>query len=264
MQKLDLTDVAKYVEENIGSFHNKRRDSLAQLKLKDILIRKNPYLFKAKNILTAQDLVTSLMDAHLSSQEETIFGEFLENLAIFINDKVFGGSKSSATGIDLEFEREGIKYLVTIKSGPNWGNSSQITKMKDNFRTAKRILNTNRTAINIVAVNGCCYGRDDKPDKGEYLKLCGQNFWEFISGDSNLYIDIIEPLGHRAKEKNEEFAEAHAQIVNKFTLEVGKEYCNDGNIDWAKVVKLNSSAKAKEKNTEDTAPVGETILETAK
>ncbi|MCB1935052.1 MAG: hypothetical protein KDF59_03835 [Nitrosomonas sp.] len=32
------------------------------------------------------------------------------------------------------------------------------------------------------------------------FKYCGQQFWEFISGTSNLYTDIIEPLGHEAKE----------------------------------------------------------------
>ncbi|GBE26604.1 modification methylase DpnIIB [bacterium BMS3Bbin03] len=46
------------------------------------------------------------------------------------------------------------------------------------------------------------YGRDNKPDKGEYQKLCGQRFWTFLSGDDLLYTDIIEPLGHKAKEKN--------------------------------------------------------------
>ena len=51
--------------------------------------------------------------------------------------------------------------------------------------------------MHIVAVNGCCYGRDNKPDKGEYYKYCGQVFWEFISGDDELYRDIIEPLGHQ-------------------------------------------------------------------
>ena len=31
-------------------------------------------------------------------------------------------------GIDLEFDKDGVRYIVTIKSGPNWGNSSQIGK----------------------------------------------------------------------------------------------------------------------------------------
>ena len=109
-----------------------RLKNLQKLKLNQILKRKNPYLFKAKNILTAQDLVKGLLDAHLSSQEETIFGDFLEGLAIFINGKVYEGKKSSAEGVDLEFNKDGKRYIVSIKSGPNWGNSSQINKMKDN------------------------------------------------------------------------------------------------------------------------------------
>jgi len=54
MHALDLGDVARYVEENIGTFHQKRIDSLSRLKLKSVLKRKNPYMFKAKNVQTAE------------------------------------------------------------------------------------------------------------------------------------------------------------------------------------------------------------------
>ena len=121
MNPIGINEVVKYVEENIGSFHTKRLQNLELLQLNKILKRKNPYLFKAKNILTAQDLVKVLLDAHLSSQEETIFGEFLEGLARFICGTVYSGKKSSAEGIDLEFSNEGIHYLVSIKSGPKLG-----------------------------------------------------------------------------------------------------------------------------------------------
>lgn len=241
MKKLDINDVVTYVERNIGNFHSARLKSLSKLRLKSVLSRKNPYLFKAKNILTAQDLVKTLLDAHLSSQEETMFGDFLEELAIFICAKAYGGKKSSAEGIDLEFENGGVKYIVSIKSGPNWGNSRQIAKMKDDFRKAKRILGAHKSIKNIIAVNGCCYGRDNQPDKGDYLKLCGQAFWELISGNKTLYTDIIEPLGHNAKEKNDEFMKAYAKITNKFTFEFGKEFCVHGRIIWTKLVKFNSS-----------------------
>lgn len=243
MRKLNLSHVTKYVETNISTFHNKRLQSLAHLKLGQILQRKNPYLFKAKNILTAQDFVETLMDAHLSSQEETIFGDFLEGLAIFICAKVYGGKKSAAEGIDLEFEKNRIKYIVAIKSGPNWGNSSQIRKMKDNFQKAKRILGTNRSKMNIVAVNGCCYGRDRQADKEDYLKFCGQRFWEFISGDKNLFVDIVDPLGHLAKLRNEEFLEAYSKLINIFTFEFAKQFCIKGRINWKRLVCLNSAIK---------------------
>lgn len=245
MKLLRLEDVTAYVENNIHLFHSKRLQNLEKLKLTQILKRKNPYLFKAKNILTAQDLVKTLLDAHLSSQEETIFGDFLEGLAIYINQKVFGGKKSSAEGIDLEFDKDGIRYIIGIKSGPNWGNSSQINKLRDNFKKAKRILRTSNSNLQIIAVNGCCYGRDNNPDKGDYFKYCGQEFWTFISGNKDLYIEIIEPLGHRAKEMNQEFLEEYSKIVNKFTFEFGKNYCVDGNINWSALVKFNSSMKTK-------------------
>ena len=241
MNPLNLNDVVNYVEENIGTFHSKREKSLEKLKLKNILKRKNPYLFKAKNILTAQDLIKTILDAHLSSQEETIFGDFLEGLAVFINFKVYNGQKSAAEGIDLEFENDSIKYIVSIKSGPNWGNSSQINRMKDNFKKAKRILRTSNSTMHIIAVNGCCYGRDNNPDKGEYQKLCGQKFWTFISGNDILFTDLIEPLGHKAKQKNEEFLEQYSQILNKFTIDFGNQFCSDGKINWNKLVEFNSA-----------------------
>jgi hypothetical protein len=234
-------EVIDYVEENIGVFHEKRLHSLESLKLEQVLKRKNPYLFKAKNILTAHDLVKSILDAHLSSQEETIFGDWLEGLAIFINSKVYDGRKSSAVGIDLEFDKEGIRYIVAIKSGPNWGNSSQIKKMISDFNRARKTLRTSNSKLNIISINGCCYGKDNKPDKnGIYFKYCGQVFWEFISGDKNLYVDLIEPLGHKAKEKNQDFLEAYSRIINLFTEEFSKNYCVDGRINWELLLKFNS------------------------
>jgi len=137
MRPINLNDVVNFVEGNIGEFHERRADSLQNLRLTQVLKRKNPYLFKAKNINDAHDLVKLILDAHLSSQEESVFGEFLEKLAIFVCGKVFGGRKSSAEGIDLEFKRDNVLYIVSVKSGPNWGNSSQIKRMVDNFRQAK-------------------------------------------------------------------------------------------------------------------------------
>ena len=242
MKRITQQEIIDYVEANIQDFHQKRLSNLLKLKLMDVVKRKNPYLFKAKNINTASEFVSTILDAFLSSQEEGIFGGFLEELAIFICSQVYGGQKSAAEGIDLEFERDDIRYIVSIKSGPNWGNSSQVAKLRDNFRKAKRILRTNTSSGNVVAVNGCCYGRNRKPDKGDYLKLCGQKFWEFISGDDHLYTDIIEPLGHRAKEKNDQFMEEYARVINKFTAEFIGIFCDaEGNMLWEEIVKFNSA-----------------------
>ena len=120
--------------------------------------------------------------------------------------------------------------------------------MVSDFKTAKKTLRTSNSKLNIVAVNGCCYGRDNKPDKGDYFKYCGQSFWEFISGNKNLYTEIIEPLGHKAKEKNDNFVKSYSQMINKFTKEFTDEFCKEnGEIDWEKLVRFNSSTIEDEK-----------------
>ena len=244
MKPLEIQKVVKYVEENIAAFHIKRIESINKLKLSQVLKRKNPYLFKAKYMQTSEQIIRGIVDAHISSNEETIFGNWLEGLAIFINNEVYGGYKSGITGIDLEFDKDNIRYIVTIKSGSNWGNSSQIKKMLSDFKTAKRTLRTSNSQINVVAINGCCYGVDRNPDKGEYFKYCGQEFWYFISEEEHLYTELIEPLGYKAREKNEDFMLSYTQMINKFTREFSNSFCKkNGDIDWMKLVEFNSKNK---------------------
>jgi len=122
--------------------------------------------------------------------------------------------------------------------------------MKDNFRRARRILRESNATKNVIAVNGCGYGRTSKPERDEYVKLCGQRFWEFISGEEDLYTKIIEPLGYKAKEKNEEFNDSYVQMINNFTVEFSNEFCINGIVDWEKLVKFNSGKEnPRKKNT---------------
>lgn len=242
---LDQNELIEFVENHIGSFHQRRLDRLRLLKMSDLVKRKNPYLFKAKAITTAQDFVKFVLDAFLSSQEETIFGEFMEKLAIFVSERTLGGRKSAVEGIDLELTKNGIIYLIAIKSGPNWGNSSQIRKMVDNFKKAQRILRTNNQSVQSRCVNGCCYGKEAQIDKVEYFKICGQDFWTFISGDPDLYIKIIEPIGHRAREKNDAFYEEYSRILNTFTDEFFHQFCQNGLIDWQKLVSFSSASSGR-------------------
>ena len=158
MKPLSLDHVNEFVNENIVDFHRKRIRSLERLKLAKLL-RKNPYLFKAKNIQTAGELIKGLLDAYLSSSEEKLFGDFLEDLAIFIASETCGGHKSTAPGVDLEFENRGIHYIVSVKSGPNWGNSSQQSKLADDLQKAVTRLKQSQHGKNVQPILGICYGK---------------------------------------------------------------------------------------------------------
>lgn len=247
-----MNDVLEYVENQIAVFHKQRLDAVKEkIDFNKLLQQKNPYLFKAKNILTAQDLVKGFVDAFLQSQEETLFGYFIEKLAVFVCDKVYGAKKSQLEGMDLEFEEDNVVYVIEIKAGWNWGNSSQIKQLKINAKNAKKELEK-KTNKKVIVVNGCCFGKkkNKNPEKDGYIKICGQDFWHLISNDKELYIKIIEPIGYKARQRNEEFEIAYAALINKFTLEFANRFCNkEGTINWKKLIEFNSGRKRSILNT---------------
>ena len=63
MELITQKDIVEYVERNIPHFHQNRLNKLKRLRLRDILKRKNPYLFKVKNITTASDFIKTIVIA---------------------------------------------------------------------------------------------------------------------------------------------------------------------------------------------------------
>lgn len=249
---LNYPKIEAYASEYVvAEFYKNRIKKLRGMKLKaDILSRKNPYLFKAKNIGTSESFVRYALDAYLSSQEETMFGNLLENFAIYICAQAYGGKKAATNemkSVDLEFVKDGIYYIVGIKSGIYWGNSDQIGRMKSNFKIAKQKLRAKGITLPIVAVNGCMYGKDRNPHKVDladpgmtYYKYCGQDFWEFISGDPAIYITIIHPLDVEAKKREPEFMDVYNTKLEGMAAEFRREFVVNNKIDWVKLIEFVS------------------------
>lgn len=245
MKPLDRQLVGGFVTRGLVEFYANQSRRLDEVKLNDVL-RKNPYLFRAKDLHTPAELIESMLDARLSSSEEKMFGDFLESIAIFVSEQTCGGKKSSAQGIDLEFDDDDTRYLVAIKSGTNWGNSSQYQSLEANFKQAVRIQRQAHAKLKIQPVLGMCYGtvRIQDEDTGAYLRKAGQRFWEFISGDVDLYTFILDQIGGATKNHHKQFlirkATIQAQLVSEFT---GKFCDANGQIDWQKLLIHNSGMR---------------------
>lgn len=254
MKKLNYEKLNDFIASDvIKPFYDIRLKRLESAKLSDISKRKNPYLFKAKNIETAGDLAKSILDAFLSSQEETIFGDLMENLAIHICHLVFNGKKAEEgkyRSVDLIFERDNKIFVVGIKSGPNWGNSDQVNTLKRNLKLSKKIIRAEIDKKKIITVNGCMYGRDNAPHKINkndpeisYFKICGQPFWELISGDNQLYKKIIQPLDKEAKKRDEIFKKLYIKKINEMTKDIIDLFYTRNNLDWDKIIDYVSKSK---------------------
>jgi hypothetical protein len=194
-------EIEAHVNKSVVAFHHMRYKSLSEISLKQVLKKRGLHLFKARNILVASDLVKIVLEDLVSSFDETIFRQFLDDIALFIVSKAKWGTESASGDHEEEFTYQGNHYVVSVKMGQDYGKTTFLRR---------------------------------------YRKIVGQNFWYFISGNENLYTDIIEPLGHRAKEHNDEFAKQKGRVINLFTQEFIAGYCSDGAIDWQKLVKFNS------------------------
>ena len=165
----------------------------------------------------------------------------MEEVAIYVNELACNGQKSSSPGIDLDFTLDGVRYVVAIKSGENWGNSSQKKRLEQDFGNALRVVKQSKRVGELHAVLGICYGKSRRLVRGNYQEIIGQQFWEFISGDPDLYLKIIDPLGFEAKQQNALFEAQKRIVYQQFTDKFTQEFCYpNGQIDWDKLVRFNS------------------------
>ena len=243
MNKIELSEVEDFIRDNIETFHRRRLETLKKINLENLLKRKNPFLFKAKNLATAKELITSFLDAILSSSEEEIFGNFLEDLAIFVAQITLNAIKSTSAGIDFEFVKNKSRYLVSVKSGPDWGNSSQWKQIRANFGAAKKVLMQSPHVENVLFVVGACYGsRKPSVRYDVIVQLCGQSFWYFLTGDEMFYVRVVEPLGYKARELNSSFQVEKSEVLDKLVGDFGEKFCNDeGEILWDRLISFNST-----------------------
>ncbi len=180
----------------------------------NIIRRANPFLLRVLDADNPVDLAWRILNTFMFHSEATMFGTVMENLAITVCAHTYGGQKSSTPGIDLEYmDRNGIRAAVQIKSGENWGNSTERGALRRAFQTARRILNQQH--IHVRCIEGCCYGSSRKVDEGDYETIIGHDFWEEITGwegTANAIFDIMEE--HAGDGMQVERVGSHAKVLD--------------------------------------------------
>ena len=198
------------------------------------LRRKNPFLFRIRGCDTPQRLAEEVVNAYLSSSEETMFGEIFEQMAIVIARAARDGRKSSTEAIDLEWDEGGIpgtRVLIQIKSGPNWGNSEQRKRLVETFRRATQAYRSNNPTSQVLCIEGCCYGANETRELGTHRKIVGMDFWAFLSNWSHCSVELLDLVGVFARNG---FARYKASAVEQVVLlmEENDLVREDRKIDW--------------------------------
>lgn len=229
------TAIAKALEDFYGTLISKIDD----LDIIKIMKRKNPYLYRAKAMQNAAEIVENVLSAYVSSSEETIFGNcFFEPLAIAAS----GGNKALAEGIDIMMHEDNTIYAIAVKSGTSVFNADSKKRQEQNFTAALKL--AQQAKAHYDPIIGYAYGKKKETSNGRpkmYRELAGKQFWTELTGDEKFYIKIIQFMGKMPEEYVAAYKESYNKASNRLVREFSNQFCKeDGSIDWEKLVEFNS------------------------
>lgn len=237
----DEKKVISAISKALENFYNSLIERIDNINIVSVMSRKNPYLYRAKAMQNAGEIVESVLNAFISSSEETIFGNcFFEPLAIAAS----GGYKALAEGVDimLQHHDENTIYAVAVKSGPSVFNADSKKRQEQNFIAAGKLAQQARARYE--AIIGYSYGKKKENPKGRpkmYRELAGKQFWGELTGDDSFYLKIIEYMGTMPEQYVEQYIISYNRAFNRLVREFSIRFCNeDGSINWNELVMFNS------------------------
>ena len=238
---VDPQEVEKAIAQSLEEFYDSLLAKIDTINITDIIRRKNPYLYRAKAMQSASEIVESVLSATVSSSEETIFGNcFFEPLAIAAS----GGNKALAEGVDIlvEDKTNNIIYAIAVKSGTSVFNADSKKRQEQNFNAAYKLAQQAHAIY--TPIIGYSYGKKRPTGKGRptiYKELAGQDFWTELTGDPEFYIKIIGYMGNKPESYLEKYRESYNKASNRLVKQFTESFCdNDGSINWEKLVRFNS------------------------
>lgn len=234
-------EITEAIAISLETFYTNLIKKIDSLNIKTVMKRKNPYLFRAKAMCGASQIVDAILAAFISSSEETIFGNvFFEPIAT----AAVHGQKALAEGVDIMVERDGAIYAIAVKSGTNVFNADSRKKQEQNFMAASKL--AHQAKKRFVPIVGYGYGKKKPSGRGLpkfYQELAGKEFWEELTGDSEFYIKLIRYMDKLPEKYIEDFEVAYQKASNRLVREFTQEFCTeDGGINWEQLVEFNSGS----------------------
>lgn len=233
--------VIQAISSALETFYGTLIDKIDKLNIQKVMKRKNPYLYRAKGMQSAAEIVESVLTAFVSSSEETIFGNcFFEPIAIAAS----GGNKALAEGIDIMIHNRETNTIsaIAVKSGPSVFNADSKKRQEQNFIAASKL--AQQAKARYEAYIGYCYGKKRESGHGRpkmYQELAGKKFWAELTGDEEFYKKIIDYMGEMPEKYVSDYKESYTKAANRLVREFSNSFCKeDGSIDWEKLVEFNS------------------------
>lgn len=163
----------------------------------------------------------------LGTSISTTFGTQLQ----YFCNEVLDSFASTTSGIDIEFidAIDGRRKYCQVKAGPQTINHDDVKTICDHFNAIKNLARTNgMTDFNPLfdCIVGVFYGTPSalsvhyKDIQKSYPVICGQEFWERLTGDAHFYDALINAFAEVADEIN--CSDAVENVINTLAKEIEK------------------------------------------
>ncbi|WP_449371777.1 PmeII family type II restriction endonuclease [Arthrobacter psychrolactophilus] len=189
----------------IAEYQQKRIEWYEKQKLKDML-RKDITMFVARGCTTPSEYLAEAFRAIESSSEETVMGSLWQRILASISEDTLDMG-------DLTTVRDGVLWVLELKSQTNTTNSSSLPQELRSLRTRMEEVEGRRRASRQPVKAALCVARDGRVGKDqtlvyasstlqrenrdldgfEYRYLTEPKFWQWLAGyDSE--IGLLMPL----------------------------------------------------------------------
>ena len=222
-----LSSAKTFFRNRIAENHKANTEKLTSLSKFNI----NPFTHKylaqfAFGDSSPQSMAKALIYPRvLGTSISTTFGTQLQ----YFCNEVLSSYASTTSGIDIEFidAIDGRRKYCQVKAGPTTINHDDVDTIKRHFTAIRNLARTNHLDLNITdCIVGIFYGTEKSLSQSykcineEYPVYVGKEFWYRLTGDSDIYDDLIDTFAEVAGEMDS--SAMINQIIQRLAREIDK------------------------------------------
>jgi hypothetical protein len=229
---MEQEQINQIILDSLKELQNVNRTTIDFTKL---LQKCNPFELVVQ-CRTTNEVVDFIMGNHIKTSSATIWGLFLELIAVKICNSVLNGYKSNQTCTDLEWVDQGKKHYRGFKSSPKWANADQ--KKTANNKDKELREQVDFGSYKVLT----SYGKTAKrTNENNFIQLSGQDAWEEISNDQDMYKKVMVGINNNSQIIGQFLNNIYTSDVDRSAKWFSDNFTTDNQINSIKIVEYVSS-----------------------
>lgn len=227
------SDVEAIIRSEFKTISKNRYKVLDNIELDNIDL--NPYLLKVLALETPKEIADFIISQRVERSLVTSYGSRIQKIAKQLSERGTG-----VEGADICKERDGRRYYIQVKAGPNTVNKDISNQISTLLQSAVR------RNSGSVALVGMTYGKRERVSSilqrySQVNWIIGREFWEFISENPNCAHEIFLIASETTQEVPDgglPYRERYREKVRLLAEQIREKYGEDDDM-WNRLFEDN-------------------------